>query len=74
MHYMLQCINVTPFRAPAPAILHFELIRFRPETSKKLLKTSKISVTDVWFLTSPQHMQYTKNNVQMFLVCHELIC
>ena len=51
MHCMPQSTTPTPFKAPIPAILHFDLLNFRPEIFRNLSKAFKISVTDVWFLT-----------------------
>ena len=41
MHCMPQSVTLTPFKAPVPAISHFDLFGFRPEISETLLKPSK---------------------------------
>ena len=38
MHCMLQSASLTPFRGPIPAISHFDLFGFRPETFENLSK------------------------------------
>ena len=48
---MPQSATPVPHRKPVPAISHFNLFGFRPEIIKKLLKSVKLFITDVWFLT-----------------------
>ena len=78
MHFMPQNVTRTPFRAPSAAILHFDLFGVRPEIFENLLRTLKIYITDVCFFTKKvghRYIQYTKNDVQIFLVyqCFDLI-
>ena len=57
MHCMPSRTTVTSFRAPIPAISHFDLFGSRPEIFEKLSKT-KIHITDVCCLTAKVELAY----------------
>lgn len=42
-------MHLIPFRPPIPAIPHFNVLGFNPDTFKKLSKTFKSSIKGFWF-------------------------
>ena len=46
---MPQSATLAYFRPPIPAISHFDVLGFNPDTFENLSKTFKISITDSWF-------------------------